>query len=729
MEIANKSQAENGTNNDTIMTPLRVKQSIQANGSSGTTDYSELTNKPKINNVELSGNKTSTDLGLQSTLVSGTNIKTINNTSLLGSGNITISGGNTYYFDGQNNAQNVAMLNTICTAYDNGEEINFTGKFADYGTGQIFQAPINVVKYTDADFNEVYSFVSDPVAWLDDSTTPEELYYLTFALALTGTWGNFTAVSTYRLDTMPVEEWAKLSDLPTKTSDLTNDGDGTTVVNTHSTTPSPVSMVFPITNVSGSGLWQQTIFGDKTRFQPIFNGTLQTNEYIAYESDLANKQDTLVSGTNIKTINSTSLLGSGDISVVTSETDPVFSASAASSITSSDITNWNAAEANVQSDWSQSDNTKDDFIKNKPNIPTKTSDLQNDSGFLTTETDPVFSASAAGAITSNDVTAWNGKQDELVSGTNIKTINNQSLLGSGNISVGGGGTATDVQINGTSIVSSDVANIQTQGTYNASTNKIATMSDVPTNNNQLTNGAGYITSSGSITGNAATATYATSAGSATSATSATTASKLGSSTVGGTNTPIYLNGGTATACYNPALGNWFRGVARVDSNGFMEVGRYIDFHPSNTSNLDYSKRIDAGDGTTQRVLILPDKTGTLAVTSDIPSLPSTTTGSGIVTRSSGGTLNASNYAKYGNVVSLHIQITSPSSSTSTGSNVFTGTINNSSYYPKVNANGVSYQSSSGIIGYIETNGSITIRVVGANLAASKQFNIGFTYVV
>lgn len=36
-----------------------------ADGASGTTDYAGLTNKPQINNVELSGNKTSADLGLQ----------------------------------------------------------------------------------------------------------------------------------------------------------------------------------------------------------------------------------------------------------------------------------------------------------------------------------------------------------------------------------------------------------------------------------------------------------------------------------------------------------------------------------------------------------------------------------------------------------------------------------------------------------------------------------------
>ena len=74
------------------------------------------------------------------------------------------------------------------------------------------------------------------------------------------------------------------------------------------------------------------------------------------------------------------------------------------------------------------------------------------------------------------------KQDTLVSGTNIKTINNESILGSGNITIsGGGGTATDVQINGTSITSNNVANIVTNTAYDASSNKIATMSDIPEN--------------------------------------------------------------------------------------------------------------------------------------------------------------------------------------------------------------------------------------------------------
>ena len=45
------------------------------------------------------------------------------------------------------------------------------------------------------------------------------------------------------------------------------------------------------------------------------------------------------------------------------------------------------------------------------------------------------------------------------------------------------GCLTDAKINNTSIVSNNVANIVTEGVYNASTNKIATKNDIPTNAN------------------------------------------------------------------------------------------------------------------------------------------------------------------------------------------------------------------------------------------------------
>lgn len=48
-------------------------------------------------------------------------------------------------------------------------------------------------------------------------------------------------------------------------------------------------------------------------------------------------------------------------------------------------------------------------------IPSKTSDLTNDSGFISTETDPVFTASDAYGITSSDITNWDNSYDGKVS--------------------------------------------------------------------------------------------------------------------------------------------------------------------------------------------------------------------------------------------------------------------------------------------------------------------------
>ena len=137
------------------------------------------------------------------------------------------------------------------------------------------------------------------------------------------------------------------------------------------------------------------------------------------------------------------------------------------------------------------------YSKVKGKIPTKVSDLTNDSGF-TTNTGTITSVKMNGSTVSSSGEADLGTvitshqniktinstslvgtgdvsvQPTLVSGTNIKTINNESLLGSGNITISGGGSATDVKINNTSITSSGVADIAVNGTYNYSTNKLVT---------------------------------------------------------------------------------------------------------------------------------------------------------------------------------------------------------------------------------------------------------------
>ena len=106
-------------------------------------------------------------------------------------------------------------------------------------------------------------------------------------------------------------------------------------------------------------------------------------------------------------------------------------------------------------------------LSNKPNIPSKTSDLTNDSGFISsyTETDPTVPSYVKG-ITQQNITDWGNKQDELVSGTNIKTVNNESILGSGNIAISSGTTytaGTNIEIASGNVINNTIPYENTSG--------------------------------------------------------------------------------------------------------------------------------------------------------------------------------------------------------------------------------------------------------------------------
>ena len=45
----------------------------------------------------------------------------------------------------------------------------------------------------------------------------------------------------------------------------------------------------------------------------------------------------------------------------------------------------------------------------------------------------------------------------------------------------------------------------------------------------------------------------------------------------------------------------------------MEIGRYVDFHPTNANTSNYTARFDAGTSTTARTLTLPTVTATLGI--------------------------------------------------------------------------------------------------------------------
>ena len=101
----------------------------------------------------------------------------------------------------------------------------------------------------------------------------------------------------------------------------------------------------------------------------------------------------------------TTYYGVTKLSSSTTSTSEVLAATPKAVKTAYDLANGkqNAITSTNKLDYSLIDNT--------PTIPSKTSDLTNDSGFITgyTETDPIFSASAASGITSSDITSWNNK--------------------------------------------------------------------------------------------------------------------------------------------------------------------------------------------------------------------------------------------------------------------------------------------------------------------------------
>lgn len=67
-------------------------------------------------------------------------------------------------------------------------------------------------------------------------------------------------------------------------------------------------------------------------------------------------------------------------------------------------------------------------------------------------------------VTTGEKSTWSGKQDALVSGTSIKTINNESLLGSGNITL---------------LTASDIANMQTTANLVTSVTSASTDTQYP----------------------------------------------------------------------------------------------------------------------------------------------------------------------------------------------------------------------------------------------------------
>jgi hypothetical protein len=205
------------------------------------------------------------------------------------------------------------------------------------------------------------------------------------------------------------------------------------------------SDLFPIVDTSAAETKKITPSALKTALAlNNVDNTSDANKPIssATQTALDAKQATLVSGTNIKTVNNTSLLGSGNISIssavawggvtgtLSNQTDlqtaldgKVDENTAITGATKTKITYDAKGLVTAGADATTADIA--DSTNKRYVTDANLTVIQNTSG--TNTGDNAVNSLYSGLATS--------KQDTLVSGTNIKTVNSTSLLGSGDVAV------------------------------------------------------------------------------------------------------------------------------------------------------------------------------------------------------------------------------------------------------------------------------------------------------
>lgn len=150
------------------------------------------------------------------------------------------------------------------------------------------------------------------------------------------------------------------------------------------------------------------------------------------------KQSSLISGSNIKTINGVSLLGSGDMIISPTSTW--------ASITSkpTTISGYAISDAYTKTQVDNALSLKQNTLVSGLTIKTINGLNIVGAGDLTVTAAGVTWGAITGTLSNQSdlTTALGNKQDKLVSGTNLKTINGQSLLGTGDI--GSAGTLDNI---------------------------------------------------------------------------------------------------------------------------------------------------------------------------------------------------------------------------------------------------------------------------------------------
>lgn len=263
----------------------------------------------------------------------------------------------------------------------------------------------------------------------------------------------------------PVGDYALKSDIPTKISELTNDsnfvteaevsGDlagkaDKTYVDEQLATKQPIGDYATKTELAGKAdssvveSLSTQVATNTSDISIIKTKQEEDGDKIdSLDKEMATKQDLLVSGTNIKTINSQSLLGEGNIEIESGSNIPFLFINSTTHLSGdfaavkNAIANKTPFEIYYVNILGYGDIAAPEvcFVSGK-NIQATfhfESTTANHTVVQTTITPTGVSAH----------TSYHSYQEQLVSGTNIKTINGESILGEGNLEISGGGGTTD----------------------------------------------------------------------------------------------------------------------------------------------------------------------------------------------------------------------------------------------------------------------------------------------
>ena len=351
-----------------------------------TNSYFDLQDKPEINGIELNGNMTSEELGL----ASSEDIVTIN-----------------------------SELEQIKSTIPSAENIDnqITERLADYPTKEEVTTEI-----TEATAGKQNTLVQGDGIVIEENTISADYNTIRNKPSLNGT-------------------------------ELSGAASIVPAINIQSV-PSKVTLAPVFGNQTGEAV-ELPIYNTETNQAGIVNGPLYAqlaDKYTKAEIDalntainkeIATKQDLLVSGTNIKTINSQSLLGEGNIEIESGSNIPFLFINSTTHL-SGDFAAVKNAIAN-----------KTPFELYYVNILGYGDIAAPEVCFVSGENIQAtfhFESTTANhtvvqtTITPTGVsadTSYHSYQEQLVSGTNIKTINGESILGEGNLEISGSGGTTD----------------------------------------------------------------------------------------------------------------------------------------------------------------------------------------------------------------------------------------------------------------------------------------------